>query len=99
MWLSHFSRTFVSLLLVEISAPQQMSAQRPWSTVSTVQTHTVHCCQKAGGLECTTSLTRESKWMEGRKQKDQTADPWDSGVPVQGSWVSEGGRGGVLCIL
>lgn len=31
--------------------------------------------------------------MEGRKQEDQTADPWDSGFPVQGSWTPEVGEG------
>lgn len=40
--------------------------------MSAVQTRTVCCCQKQGGLlECTTSVTRETKWVEGSKEEGQ----------------------------
>lgn len=63
---------FMSFPLVDTAAQQQMCTQGSWNAVSTVQTHTVYCRQKQGGLlDCTTSLTRETKWVEGRKEKGQ----------------------------
>lgn len=68
MWLFHFSGTFVSLPLVGTAAQQHKFTQAPWSAVSTMQTYTICRHQKPGGLECTTSLTRETEWRGERKK-------------------------------
>lgn len=33
----------------------------------------------------------------GEEGKGPTADPWEGGFPVQGSWMSDGGGGEVCC--
>lgn len=83
----------MSLLSVERAAQQRAFAPGPWSAMFPMQTHTICCWQKPGGLEYTTRLTRETKWVEGREQEDQTADRWDSGFPVEGCWKAEVGEG------
>lgn len=55
------------------------------------------CCYLPGGLEYTTSLTREMKWVEGRKEESQAADLWEGGFPVQGSWRPDGGGEEASC--
>lgn len=88
------SGSLVSLPLVETAAQLQMFAQDLDCCACLFKPI---CCYLPGGLEYTTSLTREMKWVEGRKEESQAADLWEGGFPVQGSWRPDGGGEEASC--